>query len=53
VVTDPGEGGMGRRSMVNSKAGRLRNLLTQEIPRSSNKWNRLALVCLSTNDKVN
>ena len=53
MVIDPGECGMGRRSVVNSKAGRLRNLLAQEIPRSSNKWNKSVLVCLSTNDKVN
>lgn len=39
--------------MVNSKAGKFRNLLTQEIPKSSNKRNQSVLVCLFTNDKVN
>lgn len=39
--------------MVNSKAGRFSNLLTQEIPRSSNKWNQYVLIYLCTNDKVN
>lgn len=39
--------------MVNSKAGRFSNRLTQEIPRSSNKWNQYVLVYLSTDDKVN